>query len=217
MSDIFIFGNVEVISANTEVTGIISSNKLIKYASAEPPSNSYTTHFGPIIQGTFLIADLRVAYPMNVVETAARAGQFSANLENLKVKIKKKCATSKIKITCAINFEVNNTAQENTVVALFRNPGTLSESEIGSPTGITIHAHGLQSALYNDTSGVSTPARFTFIVLDSSATSAIEYTYMPRIYHYVSGRIVYLNRTVQDDAFGAFEQSTSFISLEEVI
>ena len=128
-TDITINGDVSLISDAPRTWNLLG-NTLISYDTSPPPSN-YTTHYGPMVQGTYVLYSVATSYALS--STLSRNGitQYYNDISALTISINKKYASSKIKYTISCSSEVF----ENSVGVIRRfDSSDVFEAELGVPT-----------------------------------------------------------------------------------
>jgi hypothetical protein len=213
---ILIKGNINQQTGTLKLLG----NSLISYDTSPPPSN-YTTHYGPMIQGTQVIYALATSFSISTVTSGLRNGisMRYADISPLTISIRKRKPSSKIKITMSCHYEIPTQSWAVVVVQRLNSTNTF-EANIDVPAfdGSTRN-HGTFPCHYDANDDGTTPFTMTtmsFTILDPGATNSGVYTYRFRIYMNAVSTF-YLNRTINDANTAGNERVASSTSiLEEV-
>lgn len=196
------------------------SKDLTVYSQTTPatsPGINFTNLYGPLIQGVRRYSDRYRKYTSSLSETRNSAAFQYADIIDLNTTIFKKLATSKIKITGSIFYEVF-AAWDVTFAMRRLNSSNIFVGEVGTPSaGTAQQGRGFAVGSYGQTADFnSTPNHLNFVLLDTAASTVGKYTYQLRIYASTSStpRIFILNGTAGNIGPG-YEVGTSQIIVEE--
>jgi hypothetical protein len=190
--NVLINGNVTLQNAVLYLKG----NSSISYTSLPPPTN-YTTHYGPMIQGTQVVNTTPSSIAISTLVSRNGFNFYYGYIDPLT-----------ISISCS--YEVN----WDTVIVVERyDANDVFEAEIDVPAlDGSMRNHGTMFTPY-DNNDLSTMTLVAFTLLDAGACNSGVYTYRFRLYSTAS-RTFYFNRTVLDTA-GNYERTGSTVVLEE--